>query len=102
MFIFIVVPLALVIVFAFTGGDGGVTLENFLSMGDYAAVFVRSLVLALISTAVCLLIGYPLAYILSREGRRFRSVAMMLVMLPMWINFVLRTNAWLTLLENNA
>ncbi len=46
--------------------------------------------------------GYPVAYLLSREGESFRRTAMVLIMLPMWMNFLLRTYAWMTILENNG
>ena len=71
-------------------------------MGGYAAVFGRSFKLALIATAICLLIGYPVSYFLSREGASFQKIAMVLIMLPMWMNFLLRTHSWMTILENNG
>ena len=58
--------------------------------------------LAIAATLICILIGYPLAYFLSRESLMVRKVAMMLIMLPMWMNFLLRTMAWQTLLEKNG
>ena len=71
-------------------------------MGGYAAVFGRSFKLALIATVICLFIGYPVAYFISREGAAFQRTAMVLIMLPMWINFLLRTYSWMTILENNG
>ena len=71
-------------------------------MGGYAAVFGRSFKLAIIATAICLLIGYPVSYFLSREGASFQKIAMVLIMLPMWMNFLLRTYSWMTILENNG
>ncbi|MDR3552211.1 MAG: ABC transporter permease [Clostridia bacterium] len=100
--LFTVLPLLLVAYFAFTNGSGTFTLDNFANLGEYTAVFVRSLLLALISTLLCFMIGYPLAYILSRESARRQQIMIMLVMLPMWMNFLLRTYAWLTILENNG
>ncbi len=102
MALFVVVPLVLIVVYAFTSESGGFTLENFSSIGSYTMVFVRSLVLSLIATAVCLIIGYPVAYVISKEGPTFQRVAMMLIMLPMWINFLLRTYAWMSILENTG
>jgi spermidine/putrescine transport system permease protein len=102
MAIFVIVPLILVVIYAFTSKSGGFTLENFTGMGTYAKVFGQSFLLAIVATVICLLIGYPLAYWLSREGERFRSVAMLLIMLPMWMNFLLRTYAWMSLLENTG
>lgn len=102
MAIFVVAPLILVVGYAFSSKGGGFTLSNFSSMGEYAFVFTRSFLLALIATAICLLLGYPLAYFLSREGRFLHRIAVMLIMLPMWINFLLRTYAWMALLDNNG
>lgn len=99
---FVVVPLILVVVYAFTSETGGFTLENFSSIGSYTMVFVRSLALSVIATVVCLIIGYPVAYVISKEGATFQRVAMMLIMLPMWINFLLRTYAWMSILENTG
>lgn len=102
MAIFVVAPIVIMVIYAFSNGEGGATLDNFVQMGGYAAVFGRSFKLALIATAICLLIGYPVAYLLSREGASFQRTAMVLIMLPMWINFLLRTYSWMTILENNG
>ncbi len=102
MAIFVVAPIILMVVYAFTTADGGFSLANFASMGDYLPVFTRSFKLAVIATAICLLIGYPMAYLMAREGPRFQRVAMALIMLPMWMNFLLRTYAWMSILENNG
>ena len=102
MVTFIAVPLAIVVYFAFTDKAGHFTLENIMGLGAYTTVFARSIVLAAIATAICLLMGYPVAYLLSREGESFRRTAMVLIMLPMWMNFLLRTYSWMTILENNG
>ena len=102
MALFVVVPIVMVVIYAFSSAAGGLTLGNFSRMGSYAVVFTRSFQLALIATAVCLLIGYPVAYWISREGPGFQRVAMMLIMLPMWMNFLLRTYSWMSILENNG
>ena len=68
----------------------------------YLAGVRNTLVLALIATAICLLIGYPVAYLLSREGEKFQRLATVLIMLPMWMNFLLRTYSWMSILENNG
>lgn len=102
MALFVVAPILLMVVYAFTSAEGGFTLESFASMGLYLDVFTRSFKLALIATAICLLIGYPMAYLMAREGRRFQRLAMALIMLPMWMNFLLRTYAWMSILENNG
>lgn len=102
MAIFVVAPIVIMVIYAFSNGEGGATLDNFVQMGGYAAVFGRSFKLALIATAICLLIGYPVAYLLSREGASFQRTAMVLIMLPMWMNFLLRTYSWMTILENHG
>ena len=102
MALFVVAPIIMVVIYAFSTADGGFTLANFTRMGTYAVVFTRSFKLALIATLVCLLIGYPISYIMSKEGRRFQRVGMVLIMLPMWMNFLLRTYAWMGLLSVNG
>ena len=102
MALFVVAPIVLVVVYALTSASGGFTLANFTKMGTYAVVFTRSFKLAVIATVICLLIGYPIAYMISRESARFQRVAMMLIMLPMWMNFLLRTYAWMSILENTG
>ena len=108
MALVVIVPILLVVVYAFTtSGEtaadiGGFTLDNFSRMGTYTVIFARSFQLALVATLVCLLIGYPLAYVMAKEGPGFQRVAMVIIMLPMWVNFLLRTYAWMAILENNG
>ncbi|MEQ2456332.1 ABC transporter permease [Flavonifractor hominis] len=102
MAIFVVAPLILVVVFAFTDNANNLTLDNFSGMATYIPAFQHSFVLAIAATLICILIGYPLSYFLSRESLMVRKVAMMLIMLPMWMNFLLRTYAWMFLLDDNG
>ena len=102
MAFFVVAPIIMVVIYAFSSADGGATLSNFAKMGTYTVVFTRSFKLALIATAICVLIGYPVSYMMSKEGPRFQRLAMVLIMLPMWMNFLLRTYSWMALLENNG
>ena len=102
MALFVVAPIIMVLVYALSSADGGFTLENFTNMGTYAVVFGRSFKLAIIATVICLLIGYPISYLMSKEGPRFQRIAMVLIMLPMWMNFLLRTYSWMSILENNG
>ena len=102
MAIFVVAPIVIMTIYAFSSASGGFTLHNFAQMGDYTEVFLRSFKLALIATAICLLIGYPVSYFISREGASFQRTANVLIMLPMWMNFLLRTYSWMTILENNG
>lgn len=102
LLLLVVIPLVIMAVYAFTSSDSGATLENFADMGVYASVFVRSFRLAAIATLICLLIGYPAAYFMAGEGPAFQRVAIALIMLPMWMNFLLRTYSWMSILENNG
>ena len=102
MALFVVAPIIMVVIYAFSASVGGFTLDNFAKMGTYTVVFTRSFKLALIATAICLLIGYPVSYKMSKEGPRFQRLAMVLIMLPRWMNFLLRTYSWMAILENNG
>lgn len=102
MAIFVVAPLLLVVGYAVTSREGSFTLGNFQAMYQYTAAFGRSFFMAFIATVICLVIGYPLAYYLSRENLFVRKISMMLIMLPMWMNFLLRTYAWMALLEDTG
>ncbi len=107
MVIFIVVPMLLVLWYGLFKTENGsivFTTEYIKRFFEpvYIQVFVRSIVLALISTAICLIIGYPLAYILAGKTFRHKNMLMFLVIVPMWMNFLLRTYAWLTILEKNG
>lgn len=102
MAVFVVIPIILVAVYAFSSAKGGFTLSNFSGITSYIPVFCRSLWLAFIATLVCLLIGYPVALAISRMSLKTQRIMLMLIMLPMWINFLLRTYAWMSLLENTG
>ena len=102
MAIFVVAPMFLILAYAFTTRDGGFTLANFTSMFSYAGTFADSFLLAILATVICLLIGYPIAYWLTREGPAVKRIATIVLMLPMWMNFLLRTYAWMSLLENTG
>ena len=100
--VFILAPILMVVVYAFHNADGGFTLHNFSYLPGYLPIFGRSFWLAFLSTVVCLALGYPMAYLMSRLSASKQSLCMMLIMLPMWINFLLRTYAWMSILENNG
>ncbi len=102
MVLFIAVPLLLVVYFALTDPAGNFTIANISAAGEYFPVLLRSLKLAAVATLLCLVISYPLAYILSRRQGFRKQTLLMLLMLPMWMNFLLRTFAWMTILENNG
>lgn len=105
--IFIIVPLLMILFFSLTiDTDTGYqfSLENFQRLMHplYFKIFGRSLLLAVLSTVVCLLIGYPVAYIVSKMPEHKRNLVIMLFILPMWMNFLLRTYAWLPILGKNG
>ena len=109
MALFVVIPILIMLVYSLTaevetasGTAFEGSVENFTGMTLYMNVFGRSFWLALVATVICLLIGYPVAYLMSREGPGFQRVAMALIMLPMWMNFLLRTYSWMAILENNG
>ena len=102
MALMVVIPILIMVVYAFTTAEFQGTLENFAEMGAYTSVFLRSFRLALVATLICLLIGYPVSYWMAHEGPGFQRVAMALIMLPMWMNFLLRTYSWMSILENNG
>ncbi len=104
MVAFIVIPLLIVIYYGVTSKDGGLTLDNIKMIMEptYRDALLLSLKLSLYSTIVCLLLAYPLAMILKSLHLKNQSLIVMLFILPMWINFLLRTIAWMTILENNG
>ncbi len=102
MAVFIVVPLLMVAYFAFTDENGNFTLDYIANVGQYTNIFVRSIWLAVIATVICLVLAYPVSFILSRMKKHHQGTMLMIVMLPMWMNFLLRTYAWMTLLGNNG
>ena len=112
--LFIVVPLGFVAYYAFTDNDFAFTTANIArfftatSESDgvvthtYLLIFWRSLKLAVISTVLCLLMGYPIAFILSRASARTQKILITLIMIPMWMNFLIRTYAWMTILQDTG
>ena len=102
MIIFTIVPLGLVVYFALTTTDGQFTIDNISRVGEYAGVLVHSVWLAAIATFICLVVAYPLAFTISRKPENKQRIWLMLCIIPMWMNFLLRTYAWMTLLEKNG
>ena len=100
--IFIVVPLFIVAYYAFTDANGSFSFDNIVQLKDYKDEFIRSIWYSVIATLLALLISYPFAYFLSKQSERSRGIQMMLVMLPMWMNLLIRTYSWMNILENNG
>ena len=101
---FILIPLAMVFYYGFTDKTGAFTLENILAIAtpEHFKALRISILLSLIATVVCLLLAYPLAMILARMEVNTHSFIVLIFILPMWMNFLLRTMAWQTLLEKNG
>lgn len=116
--LFIVVPLIFVAYYAFTDTSFNFTFDNIArfftatstvddgaatrEVHTYLVIFGRSLKLAVISTAICLLLGYPMAYIIARANARAQKIIITLIMIPMWMNFLIRTYAWMTILQDTG
>ncbi|WP_343208327.1 ABC transporter permease [Anaerolentibacter hominis] len=101
---FILIPLLVVVYYGFTTKDGAFTLENITAIADPVNLKALGLALGLsfICTVICILLAYPLAMILANLKMKSGSLIALLFILPMWMNFLLRTLAWLTLLEKNG
>ncbi len=100
--IFIVGPLLFVVYFAFTNTKGEFTFSNIELLSSYSHIFLVSICFALVATAICLLIGYPLAFVMSRAKPSTQKILMVLIMLPMWISLLIRTYSLMTLLDNGG
>ena len=108
-FLLIALPLVLVVLYSVTTGDNSLitihfTLDNFKKISDpvYLNVFVKSLEMGLITTVICLALAYPMAYIISKFNDEIQNILILLVTIPMWINTLLRTYAWISLLSDNG
>lgn len=100
--IFIIVPLLMVAYYAFTDKSGAFTLDNILELPRYAKTFGVSLLYSVEATIVCLLIAYPLAYFMSNMKAGAKRMISMLIMVPMWMNFLIRTYSWITILAKTG
>lgn len=102
MLVFTLIPIVMIGFTAFTDKQGNFTVDNFTKAFYYTDVFIKSLWIALLSTAICLLLAYPLAYMITRMKESTQTTVIMLFMIPMWMNFLLRIYAWVTLLQDNG
>ena len=100
--LFIIAPLLFVVYFAFTDAGGAPTLDNIRALSTYGQNFLMSIGFSLIATAVCFVIGYPLAFCIARSSRRTRAFLTVLIMLPMWTSLLVRTYALMALLDNGG
>lgn len=102
MVIFTIVPLAVVAYYAFTNSAGEFTLENLANAATYGPTFLRSVGYAIAACVICLIIGYPVAYVIAQTGASAQRILYLLVMLPMCMSFLLRTLAWVALLRDTG
>ncbi|MBQ8836908.1 MAG: ABC transporter permease [Clostridia bacterium] len=102
--LFIVAPMLFVFYYAFTDSQGNFTMSNIseLASPSYLTIFARSGAFALVATAICLLIAYPLAYAISRANPKRQKIYIMLIMLPMWMNFLIRTYSIMAIIEDTG
>ncbi len=102
--LFIIAPLLFVVYYSFTDMDGSFTFENIerLWNGDYLLILLNSLCLALIATVICLVIAYPTAYFFSRMRAKWQKIMILLIMVPLWMNFLITTYSWMTILEDTG
>ena len=102
--LFIIAPLLFVVYYAFTDSEGKFTFSNIgeLAQASYLEVFLRSICFAFLATVICLVIAYPIAYFMTKTSPRTQKILIMLVMLPQWLNFLIRTYSWMALLEDTG
>ena len=100
--LFIIAPLIMVVYYAFTDSTGAFSLQSIKAIPDYTSTILLSILYGIAATAICLVIGYPFAYFLSKLKFRTQSIMVLLVMLPMWMNFLIRTYSWMTILGDTG
>ncbi|MBQ2694506.1 MAG: ABC transporter permease [Clostridia bacterium] len=100
--LFIVAPLIFVVYYSFTDAAGNFTFENIEALSKYTPTFLRSIWFGIEATIICLLIAFPLAYIISQKTEKVQRTLVMLVMLPMWMSFLIRTYSWMALLQDTG
>lgn len=100
--IFIVVPLVIVVYYAFTDASGAFSLMNIKELVQYKETFLISIWYSLIATIITLIISYPFAFFMSRKTANTQRMMTLLIMLPMWMNLLIRTYSWMNILERNG
>lgn len=100
MLVFTIIPIMMVIYYAFTDKNGKFSFDAFVNASDYSEIFLYSLWIALISTLICLVLAYPISFIISRCEEHKQRMIIMFIMVPMWMNFLLRIYAWVLILQN--
>lgn len=102
MVVFTMIPIVMIGFTAFTDKQGNFSLEAFSNAFFYSEVFLKSLWIAFLSTLICLLLAYPIAYMLTKMKHSTQNTMIMLFMIPMWMNFLLRIYAWIMILQQNG
>lgn len=100
--LFIIAPLIMVAYYAFTDRSGAFSLSNAAQILSYVPTILLSVLYGLAATVICLVVGYPFAYIFSKFSVRRQQMMVLLVMLPMWMNFLIRTYSWMTILGDSG
>ena len=100
--LFIIAPLIFVAYYAFTDSSGAFTLENIFELSKYTTTFLRSVWFGIVATVICLIIAFPLAYFISQKTEKVQRTLVLLVMLPMWMSFLIRTYSWMALLQDTG
>jgi len=100
--IFIIAPLIFVAYYAFTDSNGAFTFENISELSKYTTTFLRSIWFGIVATLICLVIAFPLAYFISQKTEKVQRTLVLLVMLPMWMSFLIRTYSWMVLLQDTG
>ncbi len=100
--LFIIAPLIMVVYYTFTDKSGAFSLDSILQIPSYLPTILLSVLYGLAATLICLVIGYPFAYIFSKFSVRRQQMMVLLVMLPMWMNFLIRTYSWMTILGDTG
>ncbi len=100
--LFIIAPLIFVAYYAFTDSSGAFTLENISELSKYTTTFLRSIWFGIVATLICLVIAFPLAYFISQKTEKVQRTLVLLVMLPMWMSFLIRTYSWMALLQDTG
>ena len=94
--IFIIVPLLITVYFALTDTNGAFTLENLAKIGEYKKQFGISILYAFAATVITLILAYPMAYFMTKLNISSQRMLLMIVMIPMWMNFLIRTYSWIS------
>ena len=100
--LFVLAPLCMVVYYAFTDTSGAFSLHSVSQIPSYLSTILLSVLYGLAATVICLLLGYPFAYLISKHSARRQRTVVLLVMLPMWMNFLIRTYSWMTILGDTG